>query len=101
VSFVVCHEPRGRNEGVTTVEGSAASLPNSASIRSVLAHHFALSLYIDTLVLGIKNRQELAACIRTAEAGPLAPKLINRLDTGVLRPAQVERGTRSEQCPTG
>jgi hypothetical protein len=31
-------------------------------------------------VLGVKNRQELAACIGAAEAGPLEPKLIARID---------------------
>jgi len=48
-----------------------------------LAHRYALSLDIDTLVLGVKNRQELAACIRAAEAGPLDPKVIARIDAVV------------------
>src|SRR6202162_1182493 len=50
---------------------------------AVLAHRYALSLDIDTLVLGVKNRQELAACIGAAEAGPLAPELITRVDAAV------------------
>src|ERR1700738_1088076 len=38
---------------------------------AVIAHRYALSLDIDTLVLGVKNRQELAECVAAAEAGPL------------------------------
>ena len=37
---------------------------------AVLAHRYALSLDIDTLVLGVKNRPELAECVAAAEAGP-------------------------------
>ena len=40
---------------------------------AVIAHRYALSLDIDTLVLGVKNRQELAECVAAAEAGPLPP----------------------------
>jgi aryl-alcohol dehydrogenase-like predicted oxidoreductase len=47
---------------------------------AVVAHRYALSLPIDTLVLGVKNRQELAACVAAAEAGPLPPELIVRID---------------------
>ncbi len=47
---------------------------------AVLAHRYALSLDIDTLVLGVKNRQELAECVAAAEAGPLPPELIARID---------------------
>jgi aryl-alcohol dehydrogenase-like predicted oxidoreductase len=50
---------------------------------AVLAHRYALSLAIDTLVLGVKNRQELAACIAAAEAGPLSPELCTRIDQSV------------------
>jgi aryl-alcohol dehydrogenase-like predicted oxidoreductase len=39
---------------------------------AVLAHRYALSLDIDTLVLGVKNRKELASCVAAAEAGPLS-----------------------------
>lgn len=38
---------------------------------AVIAHRYALSLPIDTLVLGVKNRQELAECVAAAGAGPL------------------------------
>ena len=52
---------------------------------ALLAHRYALSLDIDTLVLGVKNRQELAECITAAEAGPLAPELLARIDQTVDR----------------
>jgi aryl-alcohol dehydrogenase-like predicted oxidoreductase len=50
---------------------------------AILAHRYALSLPIDTLVLGVKNRQELAECVAAAEAGPLSPDLIARIDAAV------------------
>jgi aryl-alcohol dehydrogenase-like predicted oxidoreductase len=52
-----------------------------------LAHRYALSLNIDTLVLGVKNRQELADCAAAAEAGPLSQELIDRIDRVVQRTA--------------
>ena len=52
---------------------------------AVLAHRYALSLDIDTLVLGVKNRRELAECVAADEAGPLAPELIARIDRSVDR----------------
>ena len=50
---------------------------------AVLAHRYALSLDIDTLVLGVKNRRELAECVAAAEAGPLPAELIARIDASV------------------
>ena len=50
---------------------------------AVLAHRYALSLDIDTLVLGVKNRHELAGCVAAAEAGPLPAELIARIDRSV------------------
>jgi aryl-alcohol dehydrogenase-like predicted oxidoreductase len=47
---------------------------------AALAHRYALSLDIDTLVLAVKNRRELAECIAAAEAGPLPPELMARVD---------------------
>jgi aryl-alcohol dehydrogenase-like predicted oxidoreductase len=47
---------------------------------AVIAHRYALSLDIDTLVLGVKNRTELAECVAAAEAGPLPAELIARID---------------------
>jgi aryl-alcohol dehydrogenase-like predicted oxidoreductase len=49
----------------------------------VVAHRYALSLDIDTLVLGVKNRQELAECVAAAEAGPLPRDLVERIDAAV------------------
>jgi aryl-alcohol dehydrogenase-like predicted oxidoreductase len=50
---------------------------------AVLAHRYALSLGIDTLVLGVKNRRELAGCVAAAQAGPLPQELIDRIDRAV------------------
>lgn len=52
---------------------------------AMLAHRYALSLDIDTLVLGVKNRTELAECIAAAEAGPLSPEEMARVDASVVR----------------
>jgi aryl-alcohol dehydrogenase-like predicted oxidoreductase len=52
---------------------------------AVIAHRYALSLGIDTLVLGVKNRQELAECVAAAEAGPLPAELVARVDVSVAR----------------
>lgn len=38
----------------------------------MLAHRYALSMPdVATVVLGVKNRQELAECLAAEEAGPL------------------------------
>jgi aryl-alcohol dehydrogenase-like predicted oxidoreductase len=50
---------------------------------AALAHRYALSLGADTLVLGVKNRTELAECVAAAEAGPLPADLIARVDQSV------------------
>ena len=52
---------------------------------AILAHRYALTLDIDTLVLGVKNRQELADCVAAAEAGPLPAELVNQIDRSVNR----------------
>ena len=53
---------------------------------ALLAHRYALSLGVDTLVLGVKNRTELAECLAAAEAGPLPADLLARID-GSVAPA--------------
>jgi aryl-alcohol dehydrogenase-like predicted oxidoreductase len=58
----------------------AASLGVSPAL---LAHRYALSLGVDTLVLGVKNRAELAECIAAAEAGPLPAELMAQVDRSV------------------
>jgi aryl-alcohol dehydrogenase-like predicted oxidoreductase len=50
---------------------------------AVIAHRYALALDIDTLVLGVKNRQELSECIAAAEAGPLPAELMARVEASV------------------
>jgi aryl-alcohol dehydrogenase-like predicted oxidoreductase len=50
---------------------------------AVIAHRYALALDIDTLVLGVKNRQELAECVAAAAAGPLPPSLFVRVNASV------------------
>jgi aryl-alcohol dehydrogenase-like predicted oxidoreductase len=48
-----------------------------------LAHRYALSLDVDTVVLGVKNRTELAECVAAAEAGRLPAELTARVDRSV------------------
>ncbi|MSP01124.1 MAG: aldo/keto reductase [Acetobacteraceae bacterium] len=50
---------------------------------AILAHRYALSLPIDTLVLGVKNRQELAECVMAADSGPPSPEIVARIDASV------------------
>ena len=50
---------------------------------AIIAHRYALGLPIDTLVLGVKNRAELAGCVAAAEAGPLPADLVARIDGSV------------------
>jgi len=52
---------------------------------AALAHRYALSLDIDTLVLGVKNPRELAECAAAADAGALPPELMARVDETVPR----------------
>jgi hypothetical protein len=50
---------------------------------AILAHRRALRLAVDTVVLGVKKRQELAECIAAAEAAPPDDDLIARIDASV------------------
>lgn len=50
---------------------------------AIVAHRYALALPIDTLVLGVKNRAELAGCVAAAEAGPLPPEVMARVDASI------------------
>ena len=46
-----------------------------------MAHRYALSLpNIDTVVLGVKNRAELAQCVAAEAAGPLEPAQMAEID---------------------
>jgi aryl-alcohol dehydrogenase-like predicted oxidoreductase len=52
---------------------------------AVVAHRYALSMpNIDTLVLGVKNRAELAACVAAEAAGPLEPPQMSAIDALAL-----------------
>ena len=56
----------------------AAELGLSAA---TLGHRYALSMAgVDTVVLGVKNRSELAECVAAAAAGPLPDEIIARVD---------------------
>jgi aryl-alcohol dehydrogenase-like predicted oxidoreductase len=50
---------------------------------AVLAHRYALSLDVDTVVLGVKNRQELAACVAAEAAGRLPVELMAQIDASI------------------
>jgi aryl-alcohol dehydrogenase-like predicted oxidoreductase len=53
---------------------------------AVLAHRYALSMDgVGTVVLGVKNRDELAECLAAEAAGPLEPELLARIDSLGLR----------------
>ncbi|MEN3951210.1 aldo/keto reductase [Iodidimonas sp. SYSU 1G8] len=48
---------------------------------AVLAHRYALSMPgVDTVVLGVKNRVELAACVEAAKRGPLSDAEVASID---------------------
>jgi aryl-alcohol dehydrogenase-like predicted oxidoreductase len=51
-----------------------------------LAHRYAMSMPgVDTVILGVKNRTELASCLAAEAAGPLDPALMARIDALNLR----------------
>lgn len=55
---------------------------------AVIAHRYALSMPgVDTVILGVKNRAELADCVAAEAAGPLESALMARIDGLGLRTA--------------
>ena len=53
---------------------------------AIIAHRYALGMAgVDTLVLGVKNRQELRQCLDAEAAGPLSPDEIAAIDALRLR----------------
>jgi aryl-alcohol dehydrogenase-like predicted oxidoreductase len=51
---------------------------------AALAHRYALAIPgVDTVVLGVKNRQELAECVAAEAAGPLPAEVVARVDRAV------------------
>lgn len=54
---------------------------------ALLAHRYALGIDgVATVVLGVKNRKELAECLAAEAAGPLGVELQGRVDESVGRP---------------
>ncbi len=53
---------------------------------AVLAHRYALDMTgVDTVILGVKNRSELAQCLNAEALGPLSDELRERVDNLGLR----------------
>src|SRR5689334_3148587 len=53
---------------------------------AIVAHRYALSLPgVATVILGVKNRDELRQCLEAEAAGPLEPALMARIDALGLR----------------
>jgi len=53
---------------------------------AALAHRYSLSMPdVSTVVLGVKNRTELAECVAAAALGPLEADVIARIDAAVAR----------------
>jgi aryl-alcohol dehydrogenase-like predicted oxidoreductase len=53
---------------------------------AIVAHRYALSLPgIATVILGVKNREELKQCVDAEAAGPLEPAVMARIDALGLR----------------
>ncbi len=51
---------------------------------AALAHRYALSMPgVSSVVLGVKNRAELAECVAAADLGPLDPEVVARIDGAV------------------
>jgi aryl-alcohol dehydrogenase-like predicted oxidoreductase len=51
-----------------------------------VAHRYALTMpNIDSLILGVKNRRELAQCVAAEEASPLEPAQMAEIDGLGLR----------------
>ena len=53
---------------------------------AALAHRYALSMWgVSTVVLGVKNREELRECVDAEARGPLDAELMSRIDAAVGR----------------
>ncbi|HSJ84459.1 MAG TPA: aldo/keto reductase [Acidimicrobiia bacterium] len=75
------HPARVDFERAAPFRALAAELGESAAS---LAHRYALSMSgVDTVVLGVKNRAELAECVKSAELGPLPADVITMVDEGM------------------
>ena len=68
----------------TAPRRSARSPPRWGNPPAALAHRYALSMSgVDSVVLGVKNRAELAECVRAAAQGPLDADLVTAIDAAV------------------
>ena len=48
---------------------------------ALVAHRYALSMPgVATVILGVKNREELKQCVDAESAGPLEPSLLAKID---------------------
>ena len=76
--------------------GDAADFDRAAPFRDLarevgespaaLAHRYALSMRgVSTVVLGVKNREELRECVGAEARGPLDAELVSRIDAAVGR----------------
>ena len=64
---------------------SARSPEELGTSPAALAHRYALSMTgVDTVVLGCKNRKEVLECVTAAEAGPLDPAVVARIDAAFV-----------------
>jgi aryl-alcohol dehydrogenase-like predicted oxidoreductase len=53
---------------------------------AIVAHRYALGMHgVDTVVLGVKNREELSQCLVAEAAGPLPPEEMAAIDSLRLR----------------
>jgi len=53
---------------------------------AIVAHRYALSLPgVATVILGVKNRDELRQCLEAEASGPLEPALMAKIDGLGLR----------------
>ncbi len=77
-----------------TAAGFRALCAEISQDPAIIAHRYALGLPIDTLVLGVKNRAELAGCVAAAEVGSLPADLVARIDASV-RPYSGSPGDRN------
>lgn len=52
---------------------------------AALAHRYALGMAgVDSVILGVKNREELADCVAAAAAGPLPPGVVAEIDAVIV-----------------
>jgi aryl-alcohol dehydrogenase-like predicted oxidoreductase len=72
------HPARIDFERAAPLRALAAELGESTA---ALAHNYALTMDgVDTVVLGVKNRDELAECLRVAELGPMPDDVRARVE---------------------